>query len=164
MANKQSAGTFLTSGLGRAMLLGARLVLGGDFIYAAYTKLNFGGQWHLTDYQFIFAIAIDSYKMLPFWAVNGMARVLPWVEIALGALLIIGIGLRWVGSATIALLVIFMIALTHALVLRLEICGCYGTNSVTPQRELVNDTGLMILALFITISAFMTSRSRPATA
>ena len=65
-------------------------------VFAAYTTVNFGGQWHLTDYQFIFAIAIDSYKMLPFWAVNWMARILPWVEIFLGAGLIIGVGLRWI--------------------------------------------------------------------
>lgn len=163
MANKHSAGAFFTSGLGRALLLGARLVLGGVLIFAAYTKLNFGGQWHLTDYQFIFAIAIDSYKMLPFWAVNWMARILPWVEIAIGALLISGAGLRWIGPAAIALLLVFMVALTHAVVLRLEICGCYGNNSVSPRQELLNDSGLMILALFITAGAFMSHRARTAT-
>lgn len=162
MTEKHSGGTFFTSGLGRALLLGARLVLGGILIFAASTKLRFGGQWHLTDYQFIFAIAIDSYKMLPFWAVNWMARVLPWVEIFLGAALIIGVGSRLIGSATIALLLIFMVALTHAVVLRLEICGCYGNNSVSPKMELLNDIGLLILAGFITVGAFMSHRARRA--
>jgi uncharacterized membrane protein YphA (DoxX/SURF4 family) len=156
--------TFFTSGLGRGLLLLARLVLGGVFIVAAYTKLHFGGQWHLTDYQFIFAIAIDSYKMLPFWAVNWMARFLPWVEVALGTLLMLGLGMRWVGSATIALLLVFMVALTNAVMLRLEICGCYGNNSVSPKMELVNDTGLLILALFVTVGAFLSYRARHAAA
>lgn len=165
MDGKESAAppikrNFLASGLGRVLLILARLILGGVLVFAAYTKLYFGGQWHFSDYQFIFAIAIDSYKMLPFWAVNWMARILPWVEIFLGAGLIVGVGLRWFGSATILLLLVFMVALTHAVVLRLEICGCYGNNSVSPKQELVNDAGLMILALFVTIGAFMSERSR----
>jgi hypothetical protein len=151
---------FFASGLGRGLQILARLIVGGVLVFAAYTKLNFGGQWHLSDYQFIFAIAIDSYKMLPLWAVNWMARILPWVEIFLGVGLIIGVGLRWFGSATTALLLVFMVALTHAVVLRLEICGCYGNNSVSPKQELLNDAGLLILALFITISAFMSQRGR----
>src|ERR1700722_14856280 len=119
MNETRSAARFFTGSPGRKLLLAARLVLGGILIYAAYSKLHFGGQWHLGDYQFLFAIAIDSYKMLPFWAVNLMGRVLPWLEIALGAFLIIGAGLRIIGSATIALLLVFMVALTRAAILRL---------------------------------------------
>jgi hypothetical protein len=159
MNETRSAARFFTGGLGRTLLLAARLVLGGILLYAAYSKLHFGGQWHLGDYQFLFAIAIDSYKMLPFWAVNLMGRVLPWLEVALGAFLIIGTGLRIIGSATIALLLVFMLALTRAAILRLEICGCYGNNSVSPRMELLNDAGLMILALFITVGAFMAHRA-----
>ena len=80
------------------LLVLGRIVLGFIFLYAAYTKLHFGGGWHLGDYQFFFAMAIDSYKMLPMWAVEWMARVLPWFELTLGALLVIGDGLRWTGS------------------------------------------------------------------
>ena len=162
MNEKDSARPFFTTGPGQALLLVARLVLGGVLLFAAYTKIYFGGRLHLRDYQFIFAMAIDSYKMLPLWAVNWMATVLPWVEIALGTGLVIGIGLRWIGAATIALLLMFMVALTHAVMLRLEICGCYGNNSVSPKMELLNDSGLMILALFITIGSFMSHRAQRA--
>ena len=92
----------------RALLVLGRIALGFIFLYAAYTKFYFGGGWHLGDYQFFFAMAIDSYKMLPMWAVEWMARVLPWFELALGALLIIGVGLRWTGLISSGLLLVFI--------------------------------------------------------
>jgi len=90
------------------LLLVGRAALGAILIYAAYAKLHFNGAWHLRDYNFIFAIGIDSYQMLPLWAVSWLALVLPWTELALGLLLIAGIGLRWVASITTALLVVFL--------------------------------------------------------
>src|ERR1700674_1335892 len=114
MRENNRVAAFLSGGAGRFLLLAARIVLGGVFIYAGYSKLHFDGRWHLGDYQFLFALAIDSYKMMPLWLVQWMARVLPWLEIVLGALLILGIAMRWVSSAMTALLLIFMIALTRA--------------------------------------------------
>ena len=60
------------------MTLARRLLLGAVFIYAAYTKLR--QSWLL------FALSIDSYQMLPEWAVLAVARTLPWFELALGVL------------------------------------------------------------------------------
>src|ERR1700735_3621768 len=65
---------------GRVLLLAGRVVLGGIFVYAAYSKLHFGGAWHLHDYQFFFAMGINSYNMLPLSIVQWMARILPWLE------------------------------------------------------------------------------------
>src|SRR5579863_5366009 len=98
----------------RFLLLSGRILLGLIFVYAAYAKLHYNGAWHLRDYYFLFAMGIDSYRMLPLGAVEWMARILPWLELALGALLIIGAGVRWAGLITTALLVVFMIALAHA--------------------------------------------------
>jgi len=69
-----------------------RVALGAIFLIAAYAKLHFAGEWHLRDYQFFFAMAIDSYKMLPISAVQLMAQILPWFELVLGIFLIAGIG------------------------------------------------------------------------
>src|SRR5947207_11634814 len=85
-------------------LLIIRIALGVIFLYAAYTKLHYAGTWHLRDYHFIFAFGINSYEILSLENALLLARVLPWVEIALGVLLISGIGLRWVGAFTTALL------------------------------------------------------------
>jgi uncharacterized membrane protein YphA (DoxX/SURF4 family) len=156
----KGAATFFTGRAGRGLLLAARVALGGVFLYAAYGKLHFGGSWHLKDYRFLFAIAIDSYKMLSFSTVNWLARVLPWAEVALGAFLVLGVGMRWIGLATIALLLVFMTALAHAVILRLDICGCYGADSVTPATELRLDAVYLVLAVFVTAGAFLTHRAR----
>ena len=163
MEEKSPLAALLSSGAGRFLLLAARLVLGGIFLYAGYSKLHFDGRWHLGDYQFLFALAIDSYKMMSLWLVQWMARVLPWLEIVLGALLILGIAMRWVSSAMTALLLIFMIALTRAVILGLEInCGCFGYGSVKPSTELLRDAGLLVLALAVHAGAFFAHRLRRA--
>jgi putative oxidoreductase len=142
------------------LLIVARILLGLIFIYAAYAKLHFNGSWHLRDYYFFFAMGIDSYKMLPLTVVEWMARILPWLELGLGAMLIIGVGVRWAGLAVSALLVVFMIALAHAALGGLEInCGCFGNNSVKPSTELARDVGLLAVALAVTVGGFLSHRS-----
>ena len=143
------------------LLLVGRVALGAILIYAAYAKLHFNGTWHLRDYNFIFAFGIDSYQMLPSWAVQWLALVLPWTELALGLLLIAGIGLRWVASITSALLVVFMIALARAAILGLAInCGCFGQSSTNPTRELILDSVLLLVSLAVTVGAFSSHRAR----
>ncbi len=69
--------------------------------------------------------------------VEWMAKILPWLELVLGALLIIGLGVRWAGLTITALLVVFMIALAHAALGGLEInCGCFGNGSVKPRQRI----------------------------
>jgi putative oxidoreductase len=148
------------AGKARFFLLAGRILLGLIFIYAAYTKLHFAGAWHLRDYYFFFAMGIDSYKMLPLIIVQWMARFLPWLELALGAMLVIGAGVRWAGLAVTALLVVFMIALAHAALGGLEInCGCFGNNSVKPSTELIRDVGLLAVALAVTVGGFLSHRA-----
>ena len=106
--------TARTAAWPRVLLVIGRVALGWIFLYAAYTKLHFDGEWHFGDYHFFFAMAIDSYKMLPLSAVQLMARVLPWFELVLGALLIAGIGLRWTGVVASGLLIVFIVAMMRA--------------------------------------------------
>jgi uncharacterized membrane protein YphA (DoxX/SURF4 family) len=145
----------------RAMVLLGRFALGLIFVYAAFAKLHFDGAWHLHDYYFFFAMAIDSYKMLPLAMVEWMARVLPWFELLLGALLLAGVGVRWVGSITSALLLVFIGAMTRAKILGLEInCGCFGNNEKLGTATLIRDGSLLVLALAVTIGAFIIARHR----
>jgi putative oxidoreductase len=123
--------------------------------------LHFDGHWHLGDYQFIFAMGINSYQMYPFWFVNLASRIVPWLEFALGTLVILGIGLRWVSSAITALLVVFMVMLARSAILGLDInCGCFGYNSVKPSTELLHDSGLLVLSLLVTAQAFLVRRAQ----
>ena len=145
----------------KTLVVLGRVALGLIFVYAAYAKLHFEGEWHLRDYHFFFAMAIDSYKMLPLSAVQLLARVLPWFELALGALLIAGVGLRWIGSLTSGLLLVFIGAMTRAKILGLEInCGCFGNNEKLGTATLLRDSSLLLLALAVTIAAFLLNKRK----
>src|SRR5690348_15631785 len=96
-----------------------RIVLGGVWLYAAYTKLK--QPW------LIFAMSIDAYHLLPEWAVLTIARTLPWIELAVGILLIGGLLLRYASTAGAAMLAIFFAAMISAYTRGLAIdCGCFG--------------------------------------
>ncbi|HTC64335.1 MAG TPA: MauE/DoxX family redox-associated membrane protein [Candidatus Saccharimonadales bacterium] len=143
------------------LLIIGRVALGVIFLIAAYAKLHFAGEWHLRDYQFFFAMAIDSYKMLPISAVQLMAQVLPWFELVLGIFLIAGIGLRVIGTITSGLLLVFIGAMTRAKILGLEInCGCFGNNEKLGAATLIRDSSLLVLALAVTIGAFLIKKRR----
>jgi uncharacterized membrane protein YphA (DoxX/SURF4 family) len=143
------------------LLVIGRVALGVIFLIAAYAKLHFAGEWHLRDYQFFFAMAIDSYKMLPISAVQLMAQVLPWFELVLGIFLIAGIGLRVIGTITSGLLLVFIGAMTRAKILGLEInCGCFGNNEKLGAATLIRDSSLLVLALAVTIGAFLIKKRR----
>jgi len=149
----------------RVLLVIGRIALGAVFLIAAYTKLHFNGGWHFGDYHFFFAMAIDSYNMLPLWAVEIMARTLPILEAVIGALLILGIGVRWVAAFTSALLLVFIGAMTRALILHIQIkCGCFGNDEPLTIWTLLRDSTLLVLSLAVTIGAFLVKkRDTPST-
>jgi uncharacterized membrane protein YphA (DoxX/SURF4 family) len=145
----------------RMLLVLGRVVLGAIFIIAAFTKLYFNGGWHFGDYHFFFGMAINSYNLLPVWAVELLARVLPWFELALGAWLLLGIGLRWSGMIASALLLVFIGAMTNAYIKGLEImCGCFGNNEKLGPWTLIRDSSMLVLALAVTIGAFLIRKPR----
>jgi uncharacterized membrane protein YphA (DoxX/SURF4 family) len=145
----------------RALLLLCRVGLGVVFIYAAFTKLYFNGGWHFGDYQFFFGMVINSYNILPLWGVEWAARILPWFELALGILLIAGVGLRWTGLAASLILLLFIGAMTRAYMNGLEImCGCFGNNEKLGPLTLIRDSSMLIPALAVTIGAFLTKKRR----
>ena len=147
----------------RALLVLGRVVLGCIFIYAAFTKLYFNGEWHFGDYQFFFGMVINSYNILPMWAVTLAARILPWFELLLGILLVAGIGLRWTGMIASALLLVFIGAMTRAYLHGLEImCGCFGNNEKLGPLTLLRDSAILIPAIGVTIGAFMIKKRRTA--
>jgi uncharacterized membrane protein YphA (DoxX/SURF4 family) len=143
------------------LLLIGRVLLGAIFIVAAYTKLHFDGAWHFGDYHFFFAMAIDSYKLVPTTIAQWMALSLPWVELLLGVTLISGVGLRWAGLFASGLMAVFIIAMVHAYVLKLEImCGCFGNNEKVGPLTLLRDSSLLVLAIAVTAGAFLIKKRR----
>ena len=126
--------------------LALRLVLGAIFLYAAWTKLR--QPW------LGFALSIDAYRLLPEWAVFTVARALPWLELALGVLLIAGIQVRYTALATATLLAGFYAAMIYAYSAGSGIdCGCLGVGEAVSARTLVRDGALLAAAVALVISS-----------
>jgi len=132
----------------RALVILGRLALGAVFIYAAYTKLR--RPWML------FAFSINSYEVLPEQWVTLLARTLPWLELALGVLLLVGYGLRYVAAAASGLLLAFFFVMLRAHFKGLGIdCGCFGFGEKLGARTLIRDGLLATFSLALTFAAFM---------
>lgn len=102
----------------RVVRLASRLVLGGLMLWAGAVKVG--------DQQGM-ALAIHSYGLLPEWTVRPLAVALPWIELALGAFLVLGIFVRFSAIAAGALLAAFLIGMAQAKARGLAIdCGCFG--------------------------------------
>lgn len=131
----------------------ARLALGAVFVYAAYTKLR--RPWML------FAFSINSYGLLPEWGVTLLARTLPWLELALGVLLLVGYGLRYVALGATSLLAVFFGVMLRAHLKGLGIdCGCFGFGEKLGVRTLARDGLLVGVSLALTVAAFLRPRSK----
>lgn len=72
-------------------------------------------------------LAVDAYDVLPEGMVRPVAAVLPWVEIGVAVLLVLGLFMRFAGIATAVLGGIFILGMAQAKARGLEIdCGCFG--------------------------------------
>ena len=128
-----------------------RLVLGAIFIYAAWVKIR--DPWEL------FALAINSYQILPLNLVEFVARTLPWLEMAVGVMLIVGIWLRVSSSITSALLLVFFSLIVRAYVKKMEIaCGCFGNNEPITWLTMLRDGSMLAGSLLLTAIAFRSPR------
>jgi putative oxidoreductase len=130
-----------------------RLLLSAVFLYAAYTKLK--QPW------LVFAMAIDSYRLLPEWAVLALARTLPWIEAAIGALLLFGIGLRFTAIAASAFLGGFFTVMVFSYSRGNQIdCGCFGLGETLGTATLIRDGLLVAASLTLTWTVCRAGRFR----
>ena len=137
----------------RGVRLALRLLLAAVFLYAAYTKLR--QPWLL------FAMSIDSYQLLPQWAVLFVARTLPWMELLLGLLLASGYVLPYAALATSAQLLVFFSIMARAYAKGLGIdCGCFGVGEALTGWTLARDGAFLACAIALTVSAFAARSTR----
>jgi uncharacterized membrane protein YphA (DoxX/SURF4 family) len=148
--------------LSRALMIVGRLVLGGILIYAAYTKFFIPGMRPHPPVRIalaLFATQIDSYQMLPPQAVTLLAHTLPYVELGLGLLLVIGWELRIFAAIATALLVGFFAVVVRSYAKGLQInCGCFGPGEILGVKEVVRDGLFVAMAVTLTIAAFRAHR------
>ncbi|MEM7262684.1 MAG: DoxX family protein [Planctomycetota bacterium] len=139
-------------GSGGPWTLIARAAVGGMFIYLAFKKI--GG---LPDFHKV----MKTYDILPLdppWILNGTAMYLPFLELVLGVLIIVGLFTRTSFLMVLGMLIFFTIAvylrgteIQQAAGLAFsEVkfdCGC-GTGEVFLWKKLI-ENGLLIVASII---------------
>jgi len=102
------------------------------------------------------AMAVRSYELLPVSLANFLGYSLPWIEIGLGLLLIVGVTVKISGALGALTMLAFIIAIAQAWARGLSIdCGCFGGGgAIDPEdtkylSEIIRDIGLMALGIFL---------------
>ncbi len=101
-------------------------------------------------------VAVRAYQLLPEDLVRPIANTLPFIEIALGLLLLIGLGVRLtaIASAVLLAVLIFAIAASWARGLSID-CGCFGGGGAADVDswdygiEIARDVGFIALAVWL---------------
>jgi len=125
----------------------ARLILGAVLLVAGALKVpNLPKS----------AMAVRAYEMLPIPIANFLGYTLPWIEIGLGLLLIVGVTVKISGALGALTMLAFIIAIAQAWARGLSIdCGCFGGGgTIDPEdtkylSEIIRDIGLMGLGIFL---------------
>lgn len=102
------------------------------------------------------AMAVRAYEVLPITLANFLGYTLPWIEIGLGLLLIVGVLVKISGVLGALTMLTFIIAITQAWARGLSIdCGCFGGGgTINPEdtkylSEIIRDIGLMGMGIFL---------------
>jgi len=126
-----------------------RFILAFVFIYASLDKILHPGA---------FAKAVFNYQVLPGELINLTALILPWLELILGACLLLN---RWMkGASCIAavLMCVFMGLILFNLARGLDIsCGCFSTNPAEGPMDmltLLRDMLFLCLAAGLAVLTF----------
>jgi uncharacterized membrane protein YphA (DoxX/SURF4 family) len=100
--------------------------------------------------------AVRAYELLPQGFDGVVGLLLPFLEIAIGLLLIAGYGVRPAAVAAGILMLLFIAAVSSAWARGLAIdCGCFGGGGqVAPGdtkylQEILRDAGLVALAVWL---------------
>lgn len=136
----------------RLITLIARLILGGVLLVAGGLKaFDPSGA----------ANAVAAYKILPTSVAHIVGYAMPWLEIAIGLLLIIGISIRMAATVGGLIMLVFVGAIISVWARGLLIdCGCFGGGGVIdPSKaaavhrtyfiEIMRDFGLALTALYL---------------
>jgi hypothetical protein len=123
-----------------------RWVLGAIFVFASLDKILHPAS---------FAQMIYNYQILPGALINLMALMLPWLELLLGFLLILGGA--WLRPAVIlsnVLLVVFFGALLYNLARGLDIhCGCFNTSTKGDPTQIwwyvIRDSAFLVMSAYL---------------
>lgn len=121
-----------------------RLILGFLFIYASLDKIIYPSK---------FAEVIYNYRLLPVELVNICAILVPWIEVFIGVMLLIGI---WVDASAFMLsgiTFVFTFLIISAIFRGLNIeCGCFSLDaegSLVSWKRVIEDIFILIGGLYL---------------
>jgi uncharacterized membrane protein YphA (DoxX/SURF4 family) len=128
----------------------ARLGLAGVWLAAGASKI---GDLSAS------ARAVHAYELTPYDVSVLIGSALPFVELALGVLLLAGLATRLLAAVSAALLTIFMVGIASAWARGLAIdCGCFGPGGELPAGvdpsylpELGKNVVFLLLAGFLLV-------------
>ena len=122
--------------------LAARLALGGVLVVAGAIKIP---------YPYKAAAAMRAYELLPNSFASFFGYILPWFEVGLGLLLILGVATRISGLIGGLLMLLFIGAISSAWARGLTIdCGCFGGGGQVAAgetkylQEIIRDIALAV--------------------
>lgn len=100
------------------LLLTCRFVAGGALLLAGFLKLR-----NPTS----FMLSINSFELAPQALIPFAAYLMPWLEIALGLLLVYGFWTRAAAMLATGLYAMFTVAIASVIVRGMSLdCGCFG--------------------------------------
>lgn len=111
--------------------------------------------WHKLAHPEVFAVDVATYQLLPLYAVNLFALVVPWVELLVGLLLLVGYRVRASALLVVLLMLSFIAALVWALHLGLDMsCGCFASQAASSDdaiswRTLLRDLSWLALGIYV---------------
>lgn len=125
----------------------ARLFLGIVLIVAGATKIGHP----LTSQR-----AVQAYEILPDGLANPVGLALPFVEVVLGVLLVLGLFTRVVAAVSALLMLAFIIGIAQAWARGLTIdCGCFGgggqigVNDTKYPQEIARDVSFALAGAWL---------------
>jgi uncharacterized membrane protein YphA (DoxX/SURF4 family) len=125
----------------------ARLGLAAVWLVSGWIKVSDPNQTY---------IAVQAYDLLPDGVVSVVAAAMPFLELALGVLLLVGLGTRVVALVSVVVLVAFIGAVAQSWARGLSIdCGCFGGGGEVAAGhtaygvEIARDLGFLMLALWL---------------
>ncbi|HEY2949525.1 MAG TPA: MauE/DoxX family redox-associated membrane protein [Micromonosporaceae bacterium] len=103
--------------------------------------------------------AVNAYRLMPYDVARVVGAALPFVELALGVLLLIGLATRVAAAVSAGLLVVFVAGISSAWARGLAIdCGCFGSGgqlaagqSPSYGPEIARDLGFLALSAFLIV-------------
>lgn len=129
----------------RLIHLAVRLFPAGILVWSGVAKLVAGRQNGI--------LSVDAYDVLPSGLVEPVAILLPWVELAIAALLILGLFTRFAGFGLAGLSAVFIAGMAQAKARGLKIdCGCFGVGGAgegVSWFDILRDVPLLAAGVFL---------------